>query len=173
MQNREKLTKEELEILAQSYLDCTLSRLQEKELEWILLNTPISSPLIDDCRRVMGLEYLFDSSTQSCCNNKKPKALKRRKMIYRISVAATILIAITCSIILINHAQPDNVSPSTTTDVDVTVYLDGEKLDHEAALSEALMTQQHSMSMIKEIKSDAQNIERTTFKEINEIQNPK
>ena len=55
MNDKDNLTLAELEMLAQAYLDCKLSRLQEKELEYVLMSCGLSSPLIDEVRECMAL----------------------------------------------------------------------------------------------------------------------
>lgn len=64
MQKQENLSITELEALAKAYIDCKLSRQQEKELELVLLSSRHRSPLIDDCRRIMGLQELLVSTTK-------------------------------------------------------------------------------------------------------------
>ena len=54
-----ELSLKELEILAQAYLECRLSRLQEKELELILYDTDVTSPVIEEARRTMGVSTLL------------------------------------------------------------------------------------------------------------------
>lgn len=47
---------EELEILANAYLDCRLSLLEEKQLALILANCPYDSPILSEARLSMDLE---------------------------------------------------------------------------------------------------------------------
>ena len=56
----ENLTLQELEQLSQAYVDCHLSRLQERELELVLISTPISSPVIDEARALMDIAMQMD-----------------------------------------------------------------------------------------------------------------
>lgn len=51
----------ELEALAQAYLDCRLSRLEEKELELILSCCELSSPLLDEVRCDMRIQTAIAS----------------------------------------------------------------------------------------------------------------
>lgn len=52
------LTIEELDMLCQLYLDCKLSVLEEKELEYILCTTSLTSPSIDEVRGLMNVQLL-------------------------------------------------------------------------------------------------------------------
>lgn len=62
MNHPEHLSRNELDQLAQAYLDCRLTLLEEKELEFLLLSTDVSSPLIDEARMQMTLTSLIANS---------------------------------------------------------------------------------------------------------------
>lgn len=85
MNDKDNLTLAELEMLAQAYLDCKLSRLQEKELEYVLMSCGLSSPLIDEVRECMALSTLIASG--------KP-AKKKRNIIRWVAAACVGAIAI-------------------------------------------------------------------------------
>lgn len=53
-----KIKVDELDVLCRLYMDCKLSVLEEKELEYILCRTTITSPLIDDVRALMNIQAL-------------------------------------------------------------------------------------------------------------------
>lgn len=175
MPNQENLSKEELEILAQSYLDCKLTRLQEKELEWVFLNSPLSSPLIDECRKAMRVENLLDSpqSSKSAYECPKPAHFRIRPIVYKLSAAASVVLIIACSVILFTRAWLKNDTSSALSDIDVSVYVHGKVLNPNDALSRAIATQQQSMAMLAEIKNQAQNTEINAIQDINEISNAK
>lgn len=52
----EDLTLKELESLANDYFGCRLTRSEEAALARVLARSPLSSPLLDECRLEMGLE---------------------------------------------------------------------------------------------------------------------
>ena len=51
--NTATLSVKELEELCRLYLDCRLTRLQERELHYVLLHTEASTELIDEVRGMM------------------------------------------------------------------------------------------------------------------------
>ncbi len=51
-----ELTLQETEQLCSYYMDCRLSVLQENELRYLLSRLDYHSPLIDDTRKLMGIE---------------------------------------------------------------------------------------------------------------------
>lgn len=67
----ENLTLQELEQLSHAYVDCHLSRLQERELELVLIRTHISSPVIDEARALMDIAMQMDVnvSKDACREN--------------------------------------------------------------------------------------------------------
>ncbi len=58
MDNKDNMTIEQLERLAQAYFDCELNRREEEELKAVLLFAEAHSALIDECRLAMGLESI-------------------------------------------------------------------------------------------------------------------
>lgn len=52
------LTLEELDTLCKLYMECKLSALEEKELEYALTRTDLSSPAIDEVRALTGIQLL-------------------------------------------------------------------------------------------------------------------
>lgn len=50
------LTVDELDILCRLYMDCKLSVLEEKELEYFLSQTSLTSPSIEEVRRLTGIQ---------------------------------------------------------------------------------------------------------------------
>lgn len=54
-QTMEQFTVEEVERLCLLYMDCQLSVLEETELEYVLSQTELDSPMIQDIRKLMGI----------------------------------------------------------------------------------------------------------------------
>ena len=84
MNPNERLTQQELEQLARLYIDGRLSRLEERELEYVLGCVGYSSPLLDDVRALAGI----------AANIKKPArhTVPARSFFRRINVAAGIAV---------------------------------------------------------------------------------
>ena len=55
-QTTEQFTIEEAERLCQLYTDCQLSVLEETELEFVLSQAELDSPMIQDTRKLMGIQ---------------------------------------------------------------------------------------------------------------------
>lgn len=58
------LTIEELDELCRLYMDCKLSVLEEKELEYILSHTSLTSPSIDEVRNLTGIQIFKPVSSK-------------------------------------------------------------------------------------------------------------
>lgn len=56
------LTIDELDKLCHLYMDCKLSVLEEKELEYVLTQSELTSPSIDEVRSLMNIQQLPSSS---------------------------------------------------------------------------------------------------------------
>ncbi len=64
------LTIGELDKLCRLYMDCQLSVLEEKELEYILSRTALTSPSIEEVRRLIGIHTLKPSSSNPSIRKK-------------------------------------------------------------------------------------------------------
>lgn len=126
-EQKDRLTLQETEQLCEFFMDCRLSVFQENELRYILSQIDYHSPLIDDVRRVMGIELLtFDMSAPQ-----SPQINKRgwRKKTTFLSVAASIAI-IAClgaGILLNTTSGHDDSAP------EYIAYVDGHQLSEDAA----------------------------------------
>lgn len=138
MNDKDNLTLAELEMLSQAYLDCRLSRLQEKELEYVLMSSGLSSPLIDEVREYMELSTLIASE----------KPAERRRGVFRVAVAACLgALAIFAATALLVHNEPaDNY---------LCVIVDGDKLPDDKAMEIALETRMKSLEMFNRIVEEA------------------
>lgn len=138
------LTLEELEALAQAYLDCRLTRLEEKELELVLMSGGFSTPLIDEARETMGL-------TTAVAQVPQPKEVKARPRLLwlRISVAAACL---ALAVVTGYRLGRSGVGEETA---EVIVYVDGQRLSPDLAEVEAMKTQVMCMAMMEETVNTA------------------
>lgn len=59
------MTIDELDKLCHLYMDCKLSVLEEKELEYVLTHTELTSPAIEEVRSLMNVQSLPQSPKQS------------------------------------------------------------------------------------------------------------
>lgn len=101
-------TLSELELLCGKYMECSLSRLEEVELHYILTKTPLSSPIIDHTKEMMDISLLIQSDSNNLEKGKIKASVitakKRASWLKICSAAASVAIIITASIIyLINR----------------------------------------------------------------------
>ena len=62
-QNARHITIEEAEQLCRLYMDCQLSVLEETELEYVLMQSELDSPLISETRMLMGISRSVNFQT--------------------------------------------------------------------------------------------------------------
>ena len=124
------LTIEELETLCNLYMECKLTPLEEVELEFILQNINLKSPLINDVKKIMGLEEFkfIKSISQTRRNFRKNKWIKLIP-----GIAASILIMALVSSYIISSYQISS-SPET---IYCRVQSNGHQVDYDEALERA------------------------------------
>ena len=112
-----QFTIEEVEKLCQFYQECQLSVLEETELEYILMQSDIDSPLINDTKELMAVSRLC-----------KPKAAKPQKNVGNWAFRAAACAAIVLSSFAVYHKLWLNHKNG-----DCIVYVAGEKVSYEEA----------------------------------------
>ena len=139
------LTIEELDALCIFYLDCKLTPLEEVELEIILQNTNLKSPLIFDVKRIMGFEeFIYLKS-----NNKTKSNFRKNKWIKLIpGIAASMLIMVMVSLYIISSYNT-SLYPGT---IYCQVYANGKQVDQEEALQIASRNLEKMEAFEKKIK---------------------
>ena len=151
----EELTLQELEELSRAYLDCRLSRAEEKELELLLLSTPISTPVLREARNAMGIESLLAAV---------PAGHRRRRR-YR-----WLLRAVACAAILVASAAMIHLARRPAAGGDyVCVVVDGHELAVDQAARAAAEIQRNSMAMLAEAMQDASADQTASLSTMNEI----
>ena len=115
-QNARHITLEEAEQLCLLYMDCQLSVLEETELEYVLIQSGLDSPLINETRTLMG--------TSRSVNLQTPK---KHLFLWGWRVAACIAILIGSIALLQNHMANET---------DCIVYVEGTKISGEKAKME-------------------------------------
>ena len=117
-QNANHLTLEEAEQLCRLYMDCQLSVLEETELEYVLMQSELDSPLLHETRALMGI-------SRSVNLQAKKKSLF---VTWGWRAAACVAILIGCVALLRNHITTEKdaiankegveLSVKTTNDID-------------------------------------------------------
>lgn len=147
MKTIESLTLNDLEQLAQAYLDCQLTRLEEKELELVLASSPLSSPSIDEAREQMALTSLMAAS-----HSRRRMAKRRFLRFLRFgSIAACLAALIIGGTLMTAPTEPQ---------VSYYVCINGQELHGEAAKRYALETEQRMEQFQQEMLNRALAIEK-------------
>lgn len=159
MEIKENLTYHEIEQLCQAYMDCQLSKRQEKELELVLLCSDFTSPIIAEVRALMGL------STLMAITNPKAKVVKKAKpQIFKYSgIAACIATIALCTGYFFRSTS------STEITGDVYVCVDGKVLTGHTAQIVVDNTEQETMNMYRSIIEDVENEQRLSEQYMNSI----
>ena len=113
-QNTRHITVEEAEQLCRLYMDCQLSVLEETELEYVLMQSELDSPLISETRTLMGISRSVNLQT------KKKHLFKTWG--WRVAACVTILIG---GIALLQE--------HTTNETDCIAYVEGTEVCGEKA----------------------------------------
>lgn len=161
MEPKEKLTIQEIEQLCQAYIDCQLSRLQEKELELVLLCSDLTSPIIAEIRTLMGLSTLMSTA------NSNAKAIKKVKPpVFRyIGIAVSIVIIAVCTGYFFRISRPTEITP------DVYACVDGKVMTGYAAQIVVNATEQETMNMFRSIIEDVEYEQCLSEQYMNSIMN--
>ncbi len=140
------LTLKETEDLCRLYMECQLSALEEKELQYVLSKLPYSSPVIDEARESMIAEGLTILSN-------KPKKRPKFKFLLKMSgIAASLAILIVLSVFMINTTESgDNQYAANKGSDEVFIaYSGGKQLDRneaEKAVEESMKKAEALMAM--------------------------
>lgn len=135
------LTIEELDELCRLYMDCKLSVLEEKELEYVLSRTPLTSPAIKEVRSLVGIRTL--KLTQS-----KPKSAKRNWN-WRLFSGIAASIAILISVAIYFVSPQENMHSNNGTTVYVAAYSHGQRLNERDAITSTDIAMAKADSLIQ------------------------
>ncbi|MDE5811420.1 MAG: hypothetical protein K2H61_03825 [Muribaculaceae bacterium] len=157
------LTIEELDSLARAYLDCRMTKLEEKELELVLLSTGLSTPAIDEARETMGIVATIASPAKS---TKLIYSRRRQRWLRPLTVAASIAIVAAVAIGIFNKTTLLNDNSES-----YTVYVNGNRLSGDLAQQKALQTQAECMKLLETTTESALSVQKETIDYLNFIQN--
>ena len=120
-QNAKHITMEEAEQLCRLYMDCQLSVLEETELEYVLMQSELDSPLLRETRALMGISHSVNLQT-------KKKHLFE-SWGWRAAACAAILIG--CVALLRNHVttETDAIANKKGTELSVEKTKDIAKIE--------------------------------------------
>lgn len=157
------MTLDELEVLSQAYLDCRLSKLQEKELQLVLESTDISSPVIDEVRETMGITSVWEGMNPIYPVRKKSMI---RTVRWVVAAACLALVAVVAG----RFVTSGSTNPGMLQNEEYIVYIDGKCLDPDEAKKIALETQASYMAQLHQALRQAEEQENECLKMINNSQ---
>ena len=139
------LTIEELETLCNLYMECKLTPLEEVELEFIIQNTNLQSPLITDIKKIMSFEELkyLKSVNQTRRNFRNNNWIKLIP-----GIAASLLIMALVSLFIFSSYNTIS-SPET---IYCRVYSNGHQVDYDEALEIANKNLEKMVAFEEKIK---------------------
>ena len=131
----------ELESLATAFFDCRLDRHEETDLARILAFSDIHTPLLDQCRRAMGLEATLRRSARH-------KRTSRRMWI-PAAASVAILAAVATAVFIKGYETSGSY-------ITAEVYLSGKRItDTDLAISLATRDMEHELQEFKLAMEDA------------------
>ena len=124
-----KLTLQETEELCSLYMDCRLSVLEETELQYVLSKMDYHSPLIDDVRKLMGIELSAANKTFEKVKPQKKQRWTWNKRTFYSGIAASIVILLGIGLSIYHNSSNlhDSSAPY------YLAYADGSRLSDEEA----------------------------------------
>lgn len=160
--NNKILTVEELDALSKAYLECRLTKLEEKELELVLLSCNASSPIIDEARETMSATAEFEKTAP-----KRELPVFKTVRFTRAAAAVGFIMVMTFAVALFrkNVGNTENATDSFA----VAVYVDGERLSHEKAACKAAETQAMCMALLEQTVNKATTLQNENTKLLNRI----
>lgn len=156
-----RFSREELEILAQAYLDCRLSRLEEKELELVLSRCRLSSPLLDEARRDMRLHTAMASAGA-------PGAVTARRNNLRFPKWA---VAAACLMLILAAGICYHINDSGNSESYACVIINGKRLPEKEADEYADKAKAESMAEFRRILENAERTDKECIDRINSLKN--
>ena len=119
------LTLDELDQLCQLYMDAQLSVLEEKELESVVLHSSLTSPAIEDVRRILPAQL---------ANRPNPDLkIKKKRYGFIISRVAAAIGVVLISTLCYFSLTTDMVNSNDSDAVYIAAYIHGKQLDKEQA----------------------------------------
>lgn len=119
------LTIEELDQLCRLYMDCKLSVLEEKELEYILCSTPLTSPSIAEVKALMNIQVLPGAD-----NGIRKKRFLNWKYVTGIAASIAVILTMTLHFTATRTSSPYDSS----SDMYISAYSSGKRLSDSEAV---------------------------------------
>ncbi len=135
------LTFQETEELCRRYIDCQLSVLEEKELQYVLGYLQYDSPVIQEARESMMAEGLLSKLQSNKHIPTKTHRFKWKRLTAGIA-ASVVITVVSITFVLKNHKSNDllsdnHITPELSTKDYILAYQNGKRLSHEEAIKAA------------------------------------
>lgn len=150
------LTADELEELCRLYMDCRLSVMEEKELEYVLLRTSLTSQSIAEVMSLMGIQTVKRLSVQ-------PKIRRNFNRRLFSGIAAGVAVILTAAFYLM--VPQDSYSSDMDSAVYIAAYSHGQRLNG----LEAEVATNNAMARADSLMSHACFTERDYMMKANDI----
>lgn len=102
---------EELERLADAFFECSLDRHEEIDLARILAFSDVHTPLLDSCRRAMGLEVAV---------RRLPRKRRVARSVWLSAAASVAVLAVVATAVIMNGKSVDSLNAE--------VYMSGKRI---------------------------------------------
>lgn len=150
------LTLDELEVLARAYEDCRLTRLQERELQLVLSQSPLRSPLLDRVRLSMTLSDAMAVSRTETAVAVPRRSILRQSLLRWGSAAACIAMIAVLALPWINNPADDFLADGADSLPETSVWINGQQLTGAEAVAYATEIEEASLAMLHELMSEAE-----------------
>lgn len=165
-ENYNKLTAEELDLLAKAYLECRLSKLREMELAMALGESTLSTPAIEEARESLGLELGLAAAIHESGSGRQLSGAARRKKPFAVFLRVAACVA---AVFVIAFTVKMAVSADDS-DSCLAVYVDGAKVSSEVeARKIAESVEKECMAMLRESQRSSKEEYETCMTIIKEL----
>ena len=148
-QNAKHITMEEAEQLCRLYMDCQLSVLEETELEYVLMQSELDSPLLHETRALMGISRSVNLQAKK----------KRLFVTWGWRAAACVAILIGCVALLRNHVttEKDAITNKERTELSVNTTKEIAKSEATKKESQEIMVKTEERVEIEATQAETQS----------------
>jgi len=148
-QDTRHITIEEAEQLCRLYMDCQLSVLEETELEYVLMQSELDSPLLSETRALMGISRSVNLQAKK----------KRLFVTWGWRAAACAVILIGCAVLLRNHitTETDAIANKESTGLSVNTTKEIAKSEATKKESQEIMVKTEERVEIEATQAETQS----------------
>lgn len=148
-QKAKHITMEDAEQLCRLYMDCQLSVLEETELEYVLMQSELDSPLLSETRALMGISRSVNLQAKK----------KRLFVAWGWRAAACVAVLIGCAVLLRNHitTETDAIANKESTGLSVNTTKEITKSEATKKESQEIMVKTEERVEIEATQAETQS----------------